>query len=155
VLVSNTLDQFQIATACWLSFSGMQKVLVETIDRELKSQVGVDLDDYEVLAFVYATPYQRARMSEIAEAVISPKSRLTYQIDQLEKRGLIARSQCPQDRRGLYAEITSDGANLVERTAPVYADIIRNNFTEPVGPDSMFEMLRISNTIRRHVSAKA
>jgi DNA-binding MarR family transcriptional regulator len=146
--------QVQTVTACWLSFSNMQKVLVETVDRELKSHAGVDLDDYEVLAFIYASCDRRARMSEISEAVISPKSRLTYQIDQLEKRGLIARSQCPQDRRGLYATITSEGISLVERAAPVYDGIIRNNFTEPVGPDSMLEMLRISNTIRHHVATK-
>jgi DNA-binding MarR family transcriptional regulator len=151
MLTSNTLDDDKTAMACWLSFSSTQKILVETVDQELKEQAGLDLGDFELLSFVYGSRDQRARMAEIADATVSPKSRLTYQVDQLEKKGYLKRTACPQDRRGLYAELTQDGADLVERSTPVYANIIRTHFTEPVGPDSMLEMLRISNTIRRAV----
>ena len=68
--------------ACWMAFLEMQKLLMETLDRELRDGAGITLDDYDVLAQLSAAPDRRLRMSELAEAVIMPKSRLTYRIDQ-------------------------------------------------------------------------
>lgn len=141
-------------TASWLSFTAMQKVLTETVSREFREQTGIHLDDYEILAFLYASAGQRARMSEIAEAVIAPKSRLTYQVDQLAKRLYLVRTDCLQDRRGLFAELTFEGAELVEQATPVYSAVITENFSKPVGQESMYEMLLVSNRIRRHSLSK-
>jgi DNA-binding MarR family transcriptional regulator len=137
--------------ACWMAFLEMQKLLMETLDRELRDGAGITLDDYDVLAQLSAAPQKRLRMSELAEAVIMPKSRLTYRIDQLVKRGCVARIDCVDDRRGLFAELTDGGMALLERAAPIHVTGVRSHFSDPVGDDSAGEMCRLSAEIRDHL----
>ncbi len=134
--------------ACWMAFLEMQKLLMETLDRELREGAGITLDDYDVLAQLSAAPNKRLRMSELAEAVIMPKSRLTYRIDQLVKRGCVARVDCVDDRRGLYAELTDGGVALLERAAPIHVTSVRTNFSDPVGDENAEVMCRLSGQIR-------
>jgi DNA-binding MarR family transcriptional regulator len=137
--------------SCWMAFLDMQKLLMETLDRELRDQAGVCLDDYDVLAQLSAAPEKRLRMSELAEAVIMPKSRLTYRIDRLVKRGCVARIDCKDDRRGLFAELTPAGELVLERAAPFHVTSVRNNFCDPVGEKSAAEMCRLASNIRDHL----
>jgi DNA-binding MarR family transcriptional regulator len=137
--------------ACWMAFLEMQKLLMETLDRELREGAGITLDDYDVLAQLSSAPEKRLRMSELAEAVIMPKSRLTYRIDQLVKRGCVARADCADDRRGLFAELTTGGIDLLERAAPIHVNSVRNNFCDPIGEKSASEMCRLAAEIRDHV----
>lgn len=136
---------------CWMAFLEMQKLLMETLDRELRDGAGVTFDDYDVLAQLSAAPDKRLRMSELAEAVIMPKSRLTYRIDQLVKRGCVARMDCADDRRGLFAELTEGGIALLERAAPIHVTGVRTHFADPIGVDSAEEMCRLSAEIRNHL----
>ncbi len=137
--------------ACWMAFLEMQKLLMETLDRDLRDGAGITLDDYDVLAQLSAAPQKRLRMSELAEAVIMPKSRLTYRVDQLVKRGCVARTDCADDRRGLFAELTSGGVALLEHAAPIHVNSVRQNFSDPIGDESASEMCRLSGEIRDHV----
>lgn len=135
----------------WMAFLDMQKLLMETLDRELRDLVGITLDDYDVLAQLSNTPQQRLRMSDLAEAVVMPKSRLTYRIDQLVKRGCVARIDCEDDRRGLFAGLTPAGVALLERAAPIHVTSVRNNFCDPIGEQSAAEMCRMASHIRDHL----
>lgn len=137
--------------ACWMAFLEMQKLLMETLDRELRDGAGITLDDYDVLAQLSAAPDRRLRMSELAEAVIMPKSRLTYRIDQLVKRGCVARADCADDRRGLFAELTEGGIALLATAAPIHVTGVRTHFCDPIGDDSASEMCRLSAEIRNHM----
>jgi DNA-binding MarR family transcriptional regulator len=137
--------------ACWMAFLEMQKLLMETLDRELRDGAGVTLDDYDVLAQLSAAPGKRLRMSELADAVIMPKSRLTYRIDQLVKRGCVSRIDCADDRRGLFAELTPGGIALLEQAAPIHVTSVRNNFSDPIGDESAGVMCKLSGDIRDHV----
>jgi DNA-binding MarR family transcriptional regulator len=137
--------------ACWMAFLEMQKLLMETLDRELREGAGVTLDDYDVLAQLSAAPNKRLRMSELADAVIMPKSRLTYRIDQLVKRGCVARADCTDDRRGLFAELTEGGVALLELAAPIHVTGVRTHFSDPVGEGAAAEMCRVSSEIRNRM----
>jgi DNA-binding MarR family transcriptional regulator len=134
--------------ACWMAFLEMQKLLMETLDRELRDGAGITLDDYDVLAQLSAAPNKRLRMSELADAVIMPKSRLTYRIDQLVKRNCVARVDCVDDRRGLFAELTEGGVALLEKAAPIHVTSVRTHFSDPIGESSAEEMCRLSAEIR-------
>jgi DNA-binding MarR family transcriptional regulator len=136
---------------CWMAFLEMQKLLMETLDRELREGAGITLDDYDVLAQLSASPKKRLRMSELAEAVIMPKSRLTYRIDQLVKRGCVARMDCANDRRGLYAELTEVGIALLELAAPIHVTSVRTHFSDPVGDENAEIMCKLSAEIRDQI----
>jgi MarR family transcriptional regulator, 2-MHQ and catechol-resistance regulon repressor len=43
---------------------------------------------------------------------------VTYLVDRLEQRGLVARTACPADRRARYAALTAAGRRLLGRIFP-------------------------------------
>ena len=56
-------------------------------------------------------------MSDLADAVLNSKSRLTYQVSQLAKAGLVYRQACTFDERGVLAALTDDGKEALQRAA--------------------------------------
>ena len=73
-------------------------------------------------------------MSELAEAVHQSRSRLTHTITRMERSGLVERTTCPTDRRGVWAELTTEGFALLETAAPSHVEAVRRNFVEAMGP---------------------
>ncbi|HET9957427.1 MAG TPA: MarR family transcriptional regulator [Polyangiaceae bacterium] len=57
---------------------------------------------------------RRVRMAELAEYLGLEKSTMSGLIDRAEKRGLVARSPSPEDRRAIDVYLTSEGAALVK-----------------------------------------
>ena len=51
-------------------------------------------------------------------------SSITYVVDKLEKRGLVARISCAKDRRITYAEITEQGSAFMQEIFPKHEQSI-------------------------------
>jgi DNA-binding MarR family transcriptional regulator len=60
------------------------------------------------------------RMQQLARAAALSHSATTRLVTRLENRGLLARYLCPDDRRGIYSQITDQGRELLERARPVH-----------------------------------
>jgi DNA-binding MarR family transcriptional regulator len=60
------------------------------------------------------------RMQQVARAAALSQSATTRLVTRLENRGLLSRYLCPDDRRGIYSQITDQGRDLLERARPVH-----------------------------------
>ena len=67
----------------WRSWIAVSLLLPDRLSRDLQSSAGISLADYEILVRLSEAPNRRLRMSELAEATLSSRSRLTHQIDRL------------------------------------------------------------------------
>lgn len=103
--------------------------LSEKLDADLR-QFGIDLAEYEILVCLEEVAERRMRMSELADAVHQSRSRLTHTIARMEKSGLVVRTTCPSDRRGVWAQLTSPGLELLQTAAPSHVAAVRRNFVE-------------------------
>lgn len=63
---------------------------------------------------------QRLAPRDLARAVLLSPAGLTTQLDQLERRGLIARSPNANDRRAIHVALTRSGEKLVDGAAAAY-----------------------------------
>jgi DNA-binding MarR family transcriptional regulator len=77
------------------------------------------------------------RMLALAEAMAGTKSGLTYQIVQLENRGLVRREACPSDERGVVAAITTQGMKLMRRGAPGHVRLVRELVIDALTPQQL------------------
>jgi DNA-binding MarR family transcriptional regulator len=59
-------------------------------------------------------------MQQLSRAAALSHSATTRLVTRLENRGLLARYLCPDDRRGIYSQITDQGRELLERARPVH-----------------------------------
>ncbi|NRQ37840.1 MarR family transcriptional regulator [Nonomuraea sp. NN258] len=111
--------------AAWRAFLSTTHLLERRIEEQLKSAAGLTHPQFEILARLSEAPERRMRMTELARDVVVSKSALTYQITQLEKSGLVKRTTCPDDERGVLAVLTEAGLRRLEQVVPGHVDVVR------------------------------
>lgn len=131
------------ATPRWLS-ADQQRIwrtyllgsarLSEVLDADLR-KFGMDLPEYEILVTLEEAEGRQMRMSELADAVHHSRSRLTHTISRMEKAGLVIRTTCPSDRRGVWAQLTDAGVQLLTTAAPSHVEAVRKHFVEAIGEE--------------------
>ncbi len=117
----------------WRSYLLGSARLSERLDADLRGS-GLDLAEYEILVALEEVDGRRIRMAALAEAVHQSRSRLTHTITRMEKEGLVVRTTCPTDRRGVWAELTEAGLLLLQTAAPGHVNAVRRNFVEAMTP---------------------
>ncbi|MEQ8147730.1 MarR family transcriptional regulator [Streptomyces sp. OP7] len=91
------------------------------IDRALHPY-GLGASDFEVLHLLASStppPGELCRVQNLVGRVHLSQSALSRLIARLEKNGLVERSTCPTDRRGVYVQLTERGRELYAETLPV------------------------------------
>ncbi|MFD4523593.1 MarR family winged helix-turn-helix transcriptional regulator [Streptomyces sp. NPDC058470] len=92
------------------------------IDRELHPY-GLGASDFEVLDIlasgVAADPGALCRVQNIADRVHLSQSALSRLIGRLEKDGLVERTLCEDDRRGVWVALTAKGHDLHAEVHPL------------------------------------
>jgi DNA-binding MarR family transcriptional regulator len=114
----------------WEGFLTVSAMLNRRVEQQLKEDAGLSHQQYEVLARLSAAPRGELRMTELAEAALTSKSGLTYQVAQLAKAGYVARKSCRSDDRGVVASLTPAGWAKVRATAPGHAHLVRDLFRD-------------------------
>jgi DNA-binding MarR family transcriptional regulator len=109
----------------WRAYVIGSELLRKQLNRELQDRHGMTLADYEVLVRLSEPEGRRMRMAVLANEVASSKSRLSHQITRLENAGLVRRVDCGDDARGVFAELTDKGMDLLRATAPTHVSGVR------------------------------
>jgi len=63
-------------------------------------------------------------LGEVQRKLLVSSGGVTYLVDRLERRGLVRRDQCLEDRRARYAVLTDEGTAFVARVFPEHAAAI-------------------------------
>ncbi|MGF1431802.1 MarR family transcriptional regulator [Kitasatospora sp. LaBMicrA B282] len=93
------------------------------LDRELGEHAGLGMSDFEVLERLAEAPAD-LRVQELAEKVHLSQSALSRLIGRLEKAGLLERSMCELDRRGIYVRLTEGGRERYRSARPVHREVL-------------------------------
>lgn len=104
------------------------------LDEDLR-EFGIDLGEYEILVCLSEATDSQLRMSELAEQANQSRSRLTHTVTRMERDGLVVRSTCPDDRRGVWAALTDQGRELLVRAAPSHVAAVRRILIDAAGDD--------------------
>ncbi|WP_067540213.1 MarR family winged helix-turn-helix transcriptional regulator [Nocardia crassostreae] len=121
----------------WKALLSGWGLLEREIERQLKRDAGLSHAQYEVLVRLAAAPGGSLRMTELADSLINSKSRLSYQIDQLEKAGLVRRESHPTDSRGITAVLTEAGRHKLEDAAPGHVTLVRDLLIDVLTPGQL------------------
>ncbi|MBX6721947.1 MAG: MarR family transcriptional regulator [Dactylosporangium sp.] len=113
----------------WRAYIEASLRLITRLEEDLRP-TGLSLADYHVLVLLSEAPDRRLRMGELADRLVFSPSRLTYHISSMEKRGLVRRESCPQDRRGSHAVLTGHGLEVLRAAAPHHLDSVRRHFLD-------------------------
>jgi DNA-binding MarR family transcriptional regulator len=59
--------------------------------------------------------------TQLARTLLLTAASVTHRVDRLEKAGLVRRTPDPDDRRGIFVELTRKGLGLVDRAIVAHA----------------------------------
>jgi len=120
--------------AVWRAFLDVSRLLFEQLNRQLSDEAGMSLAEYEIRVQLSEAPGRRLRMSELADRVVSSRSRITHTVGRLEERGLVVREPCADDGRGVLCVLTEAGFARLEAAAPGHVEMVRTIMFDPLDP---------------------
>jgi DNA-binding MarR family transcriptional regulator len=139
--------------SAWIAFLAAGSLVSRTLEQQLKDEAGLSHTQYEVLVQLSAAPEGSLRMAELAERLVTSKSGLTYQITQLERAGLVTRRSCPSDVRGVFAEITDRGMEVLRQAAPGHVAAVREALIDVLSPEQLDHMAAGLGEVARRLRA--
>jgi MarR family 2-MHQ and catechol resistance regulon transcriptional repressor len=83
-------------------------------------------------------------LGEVQKKILVSSGGITYLVDRLEKKGLVERRQCPEDRRARYAALTTEGEALIQRIFPEHARALEQALSglDPAEKEEAIRLLR-------------
>ncbi|ARP73527.1 MarR family transcriptional regulator [Streptomyces pluripotens] len=106
------------------------------IDRVLHPH-GLGASDFEVLDILAsASPEEgdHCRVHNLVGRVHLSQSALSRLIARLEKDGLVRRSVCTEDRRGVWVALTRKGRDVYAEVLPLQRAVLERMLAERTGP---------------------
>ena len=97
--------------------------LARAIDEDAAAALGefsLTEVEFQLLAAIRTAPDCRAAPRTLLQPLMVTSGGLTNRIDRLEAAGWIVRAPNPDDRRGVFLELTSSGRELVDRVTAAY-----------------------------------
>ncbi|OCA89797.1 MarR family transcriptional regulator [Pradoshia sp. D12] len=85
---------------------------------------GVNPTEFAVLELLYHKGDQP--LQHIGDKILLASGSITYVVDKLEKKQLLKRIACPNDRRVTYAQITEKGKKFLEGIFPEHQERIEH-----------------------------
>ena len=127
--------------AAWGAFLRAHARVTRELERELQGEQELSLADYDVLYQLAVAESRQLRMSELADRLLLSRSGVTRLVDRLEANGLVERSSCATDRRGLWAQLTDAGHQRLSDAAPTHLRGVCEHFLDRI-PEGELEQLR-------------
>ena len=106
----------------WVVLSRAHRAIEERASRDV-AQHGLTLAEFGVLEALYHKGSML--LGEVQRSLLVSSGGVTYLVDRLEKRGLVRRDECLEDRRARYAVLTPEGEAFVRRVFPPHAAEVR------------------------------
>src|SRR5690625_1957862 len=95
------------------------------IEADIK-RYGLNPTEFAVLELIYSKGDQP--IQKIGEKVLIASSSITYVVDKLEKKKMLRRKPCSNDRRITYATITTAGVEFMDDVFPKHKVAIQEIF---------------------------
>ena len=98
---------------------------LESIKKRVEEDIkrsGLNPTEFAVLELLYSKGEQP--IQKIGVKVLIASSSITYVVDKLEKKNLLKRKPCPNDRRVTYVSITEAGTDLMNDVFPKHRQAI-------------------------------
>jgi DNA-binding MarR family transcriptional regulator len=121
--------------------------LLAAVDAQLQRDAGMPLAYYEILVRLSEAPERSLRMTQLAEASSSSKSRVSHAVARLEERGWVRRMDCPTDRRGQIAMLTDQGFAALSAAAPGHVEQVRRVLFDALSAEQLRQLDGISAAI--------
>lgn len=118
-------DAVEVRAQGWRTLAALHNRIERDLERALKPYE-LSVVEYTVLDALSRQDGWHMRMEQVARAAALSSSAATRLVTRLEDRGLLQRTVCADDRRGIYSELTPKGSNLFATARPTHDQTLRD-----------------------------
>ncbi|GHI00102.1 MarR family winged helix-turn-helix transcriptional regulator [Neobacillus kokaensis] len=111
-----------------------------------KNKLGIT--EFSVLEVLYQKGKQT--IQQIGNCILISSGSMTYCLDKLEKRGLLSRNACPDDRRAIHVILTDKGNKLMDEIMPKYVELVDHLF-DSLNSDEAKILVHLLKKVRNEV----
>ena len=129
-------------------------LLQHGMEGQLRRDGGLSFVQFQILAILGEDPSSPRSMTDLADRLVHSKSGLTYQVDRLEKAGLVARVPSKHDERGVNVTLSPKGASMLERVLPGQVDVVRDLLVDALDDGDRDELTRLLSRVVRHMRSR-
>jgi DNA-binding MarR family transcriptional regulator len=95
----------------------------EALDRELAP---FDITAAQYVILVNLASGEVTSASQLCKGVSYDPGAMTRMLDRLERKGLVRRARCPDDRRKVILELTAEGKAVYPKLTAVHVGVLNN-----------------------------
>ena len=120
---ANVVDE-ETTVGAWRGLLAAHARVHGALERALKPY-DLGVSEYEVLERLASEEFkEQRRMQELGEALYLSQSALSRVVGRLEAEGLVTRTICPNDRRGIFTCLTAEGRKRYEAARPTQRRVL-------------------------------
>lgn len=112
----------------WFGFVRKQKQIETALNQELSGAgQSLSLNEFYVLYFLDQEDNKKLRLQDLQVSVGLSQSAMSRMITRLEAKdcGVIERSTCDDDKRGVYIHLTTKGEDSLEEYEPKVVGVLK------------------------------
>ena len=102
----------------WVVLARANAAIERHVSRDI-AEHGLSIAEFGILELLYHKGPQL--LGDIQRRILVSSGGITFLVDRLEAKGLVAREACPDDRRARFAVLTPAGRALMKRIFPRHA----------------------------------
>ena len=124
--------------------------LTYLLGRELEQSVGIPLVWFDVLIHIGGAEEGRLTMSRLSAEVALTTGGVTRLVDRMVEAGLVARQNCPSDRRSVHVVLTPTGQATLRNAIGAHIEGIERHLVAPLNDtDRAALTVALSKLVRR------
>lgn len=127
------IDEDRSLLRDWHELLARHAAVCGALERELQERHGIGVSEFEALERLAAGDKEKYRAQDLTKAMALSQSASSRVVARLERRGLISRGICDQDRRGVFICLTPAGWERYEQARGTHRSVLAATMT--VQPD--------------------
>jgi len=110
----------------WRALLDRHAVVSGALEKALQDQHQIGLSEFETLDRLVDSKCDNYRMNDLSGDIHLSQSALSRAVARMERDGLVKRSMCADDRRGVFVCLTAKGKRVYEQAAPTHRAVLRD-----------------------------
>ena len=138
----------ELSLKLFVVLSKVHKGMMDQAVQDMKRH-GLSSTEFMILELLYhkgPSPLQ-----QIGDKVLITSGSITYNIDKLEKKGLLRRTPSAADRRVIYAEMTEAGKQWMDKVFPLHAKAL-DDAMGGLSPEEKLQTIDLLKKLGHHTS---
>jgi DNA-binding MarR family transcriptional regulator len=121
----------------WRDVARFLTVAPRLLDEDLQRGANISSPEYAALLHLSEAETGHLRVSELADLADLSGSRITRLVEDLAKRGFVAKNRSPEDGRGIDVSITKAGLYRLRDAYPIHLASVRTRIMNQIEPRAL------------------